>query len=108
MGFQHKILSMPTAFSGLVPNGGFVSEIFVEIVRKYPMIYSRSDQNGTTTFISEKVEEKRAKIQNGVEQKAVEDIYNEVQKEFEKRMTSRDTIRTRRSSKIRMTDKQIR
>jgi hypothetical protein len=99
---------MPTTFSSLVTNGGFVSEISVEIVRKYPMIYSKSDHNGATTFISEKAEEKRAKIQNGVEQKAVEEIYNEVQKEFEKKITSRDSIRTRRSGKTRMTDKQIR
>jgi hypothetical protein len=46
---------MPTSFSSLVANGGLVSEVVVEVVRKYPLVFARVDQNGTTSFVSEKV-----------------------------------------------------
>ena len=46
---------MPTSFSSLVPRGGFVSEVSVEIIRKYPMVFANFKHNGLTTFVNEKV-----------------------------------------------------
>lgn len=41
LGFNHRILSLPTKFCSILKNGGFVSEVEVYIVRKYPIIYAR-------------------------------------------------------------------
>ena len=98
---------MPTSFSSLLPNGGFVSEIYVEIVRKYPLLFAKFDQNGATTFISERTEEKRSKIQSVLEQKAIEDIYMQVQTEFEKKFQFGDSKKSGRKLP-RLSDKEIR
>jgi len=106
LGFHHKLSSMATPFDSLVSNGGFVSEIFVEIVRKYPIVFARFEQAGSTTFVSEKVEEKSSKIRNGVEEKAMEEIYLQVQKEFEIIASHKSR---RKSDKLpQLSDKQIR
>ena len=106
LGFNHSIFSMLTPFDSLVSNGGFVSEIFVEIVRKYPIVFARFGQTGSTTFVSEKVEEKSSKLRNGVEEKAIEDIYIQVQKEFE--LIHSNKSRRRSDKRLKMSDKQIR
>ena len=88
-----------------------MSEIYVEIVRKYPLLFAKFDENGATTFISERAEEKRSKIQSGLEQKTVEDIYMQVQKEFEKKFQFGDSNKNGRKQsrdKLRLSDKEIR
>ena len=91
MGFYFKTPTMTIPFSSLLNNGGYVSEVWAEIVRQYPLVYKHVKasldvtfgSNSSSIFINEKVYERNVKLQSIDKHKIAEDIYLEVQKEFE-------------------------
>ena len=91
MGFHHSSPTMAMPFSAILNNGGHVSEVWLEIVREYPLVYKEASKNtdaskGATcrpNFINEKAYDKKILSQNRNRDKVIEEIYIEVQKEFD-------------------------
>ena len=109
LGFYHQSPTMAMPFSSLLNNGGLVSEIQVEIVRQYPLVYKKLDasknrgSNFRPVFVNEKVFEKQQQRKRIDKNKIAEEIYMEVQKEFETNdkiypnSASRNNIRKKRN-----------
>ena len=91
LGYYHHSPTMVVSFSSLLNYGGLVSELCVEIVRQYPLVYKESnsseiniENNLRPSFINEKVYERKLALKRIDKNKIAEEIYIEVQKEFEK------------------------
>merc|ERR1719167_1078557 len=91
LGFYQQSPTMAMPFSSLLNNGGLVSEIQIEIVRQYPLVYKKLDASKNSrgsdfrpVFVNEKVFEKQQRRKKIDKNKIAEEIYMEVQKEFEK------------------------
>lgn len=103
---------MPTSLSSVVPDGGLVSEVVVQVVRKYPLLYKvnriisfavigsihqllwlhywidpQETVSGTSVgvpgFLGEKEAEQKIRAANVDEQSVLEEVLDEVRKEFE-------------------------
>ena len=90
LGFYRHAPTMAISFSSLLNNGGFVSELLIEVVRQYPLVYKESspsenniDSTYRPVFINEKVYERNTTLKRIDKNKIIEEIYLEVQKEFE-------------------------
>ena len=99
LGFFPKS-SLPTSFDKLVANGGIASEMTVFIARKYPVVYNDADNPGQA-YLNQKmadvIQQQREQNQN------LEQIYEEVRSEFEKRERKKNADhkpRTRRRASM--------
>ena len=119
LGFYHQSPTMAMPFSSLLNNGGLVSEIQIEIVRQYPLVYKKSDasknssgSNFRPVFVNEKVFEKQLQRKKIDKNKIAEEIYMEVQREFEtndkiyRNRASRNNIKKKRN-RVYLSEKEI-
>ena len=58
LGFHPEVKSLPTAFSSLLTGGGMASEIRLQIVRAYPVVYKGVSEFNSSRFINEKVHDR--------------------------------------------------
>ena len=58
LGFHPEVKTLPTAFSSLLSGGGMASEIRLQIVRAYPVVYKGVSEFNSSRFINEKVHDR--------------------------------------------------
>lgn len=103
LGFNSS-LNMPTSFDKLFANGGLASQLTLYIARKHPVVYSKET---TKEQISQRMAD--AIMTSSKHEQDLEQIYHEVQREFEQREWTRQKSRrplTRRSTNL-MSTKEV-
>ena len=76
---------MPVKLGSLLPGGGNASEVQVQVVRSYPVVY----KGASTRFVNEKFHDSLSRLRGVDREKEVEEIVAKVQKEYEAKQRRR-------------------
>ena len=76
---------MPVKLASLLPGGGNASEVQVQVVRSYPVVY----KGASARFVNEKFHDSLSRLRGVDREKEVEEIVARVQKEYEAKQRMR-------------------